>query len=747
MIKDAPTSGIGAPRGEVLAGNRGMLAWMRSWCGRVFGRKPSQAQVDLGAGVSQAAARPARVSSHVLFQAVLLQVGPQILDRLPQRSAINVAATCWAGLLTLLRHGWRVVRGDVEWERAGTRADVKWVRAGSGGSLDADDWAEALYEHRICVEEERIVAPVLKLKSVDGLMRGLARRVRAGTSYVGKLQVQAVMIDDSRCSMLIDVQDVRALYDAAVEAIADDEDMRTSCSGLASVLEASTYPGMTPLRIRRLRATAGSRHLEQLASFSDLWSALEIPAVCVNIEEICLHGCGLDEAATTRALDALAANAGSLRVLDICGCKVGLQGDLAVARLVHGSASLRELRMFETGSSKRGTVAISKAVCQSGTVKVLELDDVLGERAVDALAAYGSGAVERLDLGRGLSEAALSKLALAAFGSELVELTFCDAALCDAETTASGAAFPGQPFLASLVAESNSLRRLVMDSCSSEYCRLLGPDVFLAVANNPSLPLERLWIFNAEMYNGSEAISSMLAASSTLVDLRLLGAGLSDAAAEHLGQGLARSTSLRIFLVSGTDFGTRAVERLLQAVAGSKLQFFKMEWNRFPSAGVVTICEELSRSTTLRVLELGGDGLTSVELRGMQSFAAGLARNTTLRVLNISALRCRAGVLAGALRINRALRYLRLERIGLDDDGASLLALALKSNRDLLILSLDIAQENSSETARCMKEALQTNRVLEHLHVRVQRNDGQMWTDTLVRANSRSYPRIHVREN
>ncbi|CAG9459986.1 unnamed protein product [Pedinophyceae sp. YPF-701] len=631
----------------------------------------------------------------------ILDAVPHILHSLPAASSLNLASTCWASLMALMRHGRRGIPGEVEW------------RAAESGTASSAD-------HRlVVVADEQLLTPVIRISRLHGaLMCGISVHVDESTPYVGKLDFSVARFDVAQANIL---------HDAATRAKLRDDDVATEYArvgALDRILRLPARRGMA-LHVRRvdvparllIETQAGPGDQDSVsASIANrldvVCAVLAAPAVYRHVEHLVLRR--ITVASSLLRILAALPELQHVCTLDVSGGAIDTAAALALARLVEACPTLRHLDVSRvTGFTEAGMAAVAKEVFRKRKDQRMLTFDCgfvdYNDCVAAAMLRYGGGRLERLGLERrpgsiGPQSGLVRKIA--ASTHRLADLRL-------------GIASHLPEDLRALVATSTTLRALdlsgscIRDGSLERLCQ--------TIASTPDLRLERLRLDGLKMTDrGGKAVARMLAETPSLRALSLRDNRLRDDAAKRLAKALGRNRTLRELDLSLNDVAVSGFKRLLSAVGNSAaLEHFAIEGNRFGTDGDAKLG---ALGPALRSLRLGAAGPqgSSARLTGLYAFATQLAGNLTLRVLSLRGFRMdgdRAGMIARAVRENSTLRSLSLDEARLGDVCGRDLANEVSHNHGLQHLSLRGNPAANSETAAALCRALDGHPTLERVDV------------------------------
>ncbi|CAG9464138.1 unnamed protein product [Pedinophyceae sp. YPF-701] len=658
----------------------------------------------------------------------VLQV-ERLFDFVPPSAAVELAATCWDGLVAVLRYGCGY-EGVADW----------WAHD------DYDRWSDQS-KHRVAVR---------RILPGGALVRGLAARMEGVSRCVGRLEVAGAHFPAE------DARAVSEAADAAGVVGSETDGPDEQIAALAGMVRAGGA------RLRVVKVCVSDKDAPGALDWSskdgifnvDLFlDVLEAPAVRDHLETFSVTNVVAVGAEVEGMLAALC-DASALRVLQLRGAGTA------------GSSS----HILSTDFSR----VLSRLVRGCGTLEVLELlelelncDDA--EQLVDAVRArsttlrklrFGPFGDLGFDFARELSKSSLN-------GTPELDLAFSSIGEKDVEDVAEMLATSATDNLAALhlehtdilVRDDGPLRcdqlEKLLRACSvlrKLTLRHTSAEVWSAIqrAAKGPLPLEVLHAEEDEVDDeAAEVVAEVLAASTTLREVRIrymikdydeedhfvhlpgrrqdvvrkLAAAVRDSRslrtldvdynhrdAAALARALVQNTSVRNLILerrdgSQADYTAPKVFHTL-LTRNATLEVLKIEVAH--SSMLEQLVKGLKDNTSLRVLEISGSFYSEMP-REQSPQVAGLAfalhKNDTLKVLGLDLERLEPYALTamgGVLARNQGLEVLRVGApdadLDFNDEVATTFARGLSSNCTLC--ELQLAGKFTAVGLRALRDAL-----------------------------------------
>jgi Ran GTPase-activating protein (RanGAP) involved in mRNA processing and transport len=213
-----------------------------------------------------------------------------------------------------------------------------------------------------------------------------------------------------------------------------------------------------------------------------------------------------------------------------------------------------------------------------------------------------------------------------------------------------------------------------------------------ALARNTSLTA--IDLNRADMAGSRTKLFQILTLHSNLCSLNLSGAlkHPTRVFGTQIGDFLVHNSTLTHLDVSKNDLGNDAINTIAQALRiNASLRSLNLNDNHVGPKGAAHLAHALSMNTTLAWLNVSACRMRE----GTAALVRGLCRNKTLTALNINSnffrvygLEC-VGAVADLLIDNPTLVRLNLSSNTIGDDGAAIIAAAVKTNSTLTCLKLN----------------------------------------------------------
>ncbi|MDP2438370.1 MAG: COR domain-containing protein, partial [archaeon] len=442
--------------------------------------------------------------------------------------------------------------------------------------------------------------------------------------------------------------------------------------------------GMTAESVCQLLGAAGVSGLRRLsleASPLGDRGAAALAARLANVSELVVALCdiGPEGVASLAAAMESAGHCGALQVLNLTGNRVGDSGCQALALALRGNNSLRQLVLDSNRISPVGVAALASGLRQNSALQVLSMDrNFLG---VSAALLIQRGRDERDEVEQEKGDEEEEK----GVPSGLRELSL----------SSSGLGMEGMIAVFEALMHNTHLQVLLLRA-QDPFSIASSEALETALMRHPSLQLLDL----SSTHLRSHGVASLTRALSSGGCRALSVLDLSNCALAHCG--------------------VQVCERLISAVAAhASLSALCLSNNALSDDGIVSISQVLLHCTTLDLLDLSANALTSASASLLATALAGDSRTLSLCTLLLSGNPLGddgASFLAPAIASSSSLQTLEMSNCGISDCGARDLFRSLRDNTCLRMLRMD-ANSFGDDAVEVLTESLRGNRCLTHLHL------------------------------
>ncbi|CAG9464142.1 unnamed protein product [Pedinophyceae sp. YPF-701] len=635
----------------------------------------------------------------------------RLFDFVPPSTAVELAATCWAGLVAVLRYGCGY-EGVTDW----------WAHDG------LDRWGHNA-THRVGVR---------RILPGGALLRGLAARMEGVSRCVGRLEVAGAHFPAEDARAVSEAADAagflapRPLSTCRVASDGPDEQVEA--------LEGMVRAGVSQLRVVKISLShlGAPGHLDIMAwrrqsdmlEIDRFLATLEAPAVRDHLETFALDT-PLVFGGDVECILAALQQARALRTLRLLNSETrpnrgyGVTSGFctALSRLIRGCQTLRDLELAPPNVSLHAGIEIARAVGEIvavGNVRTVrygctnrldeeEFEEGEESDVAEVLSGFYLGGVSALEL----EFCRLTGYGICRLAENLSSITNNNLVSLRLEKTELGDS--GGDALGTILRASPALRRLSLVHVDLAVWFELEDAVATCLA---PLPLEALEVTHEQSPDDHlddcdviGVVASLVARSESLRELRFtfsFDEDEEDAAIEEpfraiesvrrLAKAVQESPCLRRLEIFYDHRDAAVLARAIAKNRSLRELKMKVEIDLVDIAMMDQVSQGLEHNATLRVLELSGAAFdtfsTALEIEAsIGRLARVLEANDSLRVLILDGrLPAGAGaILANALAANKGLHTVRAGRAnvaGLGDRDAKAFGRALQANRVLRELQL-----------------------------------------------------------
>lgn len=396
-------------------------------------------------------------------------------------------------------------------------------------------------------------------------------------------------------------------------------------------------------------------------------------------------------------------------VLDLSSRRNNLSSKVVVdlCNRIKISTALLSINLSRTKVGAKSAAALGQALRSQGTVQSLTLERCsLTDASITQLAdgMRGNRCITVLSL-KGNRMSTSGSKALAAVIAEHPTLASLDVSLCGMKSDhcvviATAACLApilnyvslsgNEVGVAGAKALANGIAESKITSLDVDACQIADEGV---VALLESIRKSRVTHLNLSRNPcGSKAVASVLgsvvgSASSKLVEVVLIGCGLSDEACAQLGAALKSSPSLRHLSLWGAHMDAQANAAFRDGLSASVLAFLDLRGTGLGAAGLKNLAQGLKGAAALETLDVSGNNL-GAEGGGILGEIISKSKSVTVLFANGNNFG-NEGIrsLFAALEQNRVLKELSVELNMIDDGGMPAAARLLGSSNAIVSIN------------------------------------------------------------
>ncbi|KAL1355228.1 hypothetical protein HN51_007280 [Arachis hypogaea] len=375
------------------------------------------------------------------------------------------------------------------------------------------------------------------------------------------------------------------------------------------------------------------------------------------VEEVSFAANGIT-AAGLKAFDGVLQSNIALKILDLSGNPVGDEGVKCLCDILVDNSGIEKLQLNSTDLGDEGAKAIAEMLKKNSSLRVIELNNNMIEYS-----GFSSLA------GALLENNSLRNIHLNGnYGGAL-------------GANALAKALEGNKSLRELHLHGNSIGDEGVRSLMTGLSIYKGKLAILDIGNNSITA------------KGAVHVAEYIRKSKSILWLNLYMNDIGDEGAEKIADALKENRSITTIDLGGNNIhavGVTSIAKVLKD--NSVITTLELSYNPIGPDGANALAEVLKFHGNVKTLKLGW---CQIGAKGAESIADALKYNTTIETLDLRANGLRddgALCLARSLKVvNEALTSLDLGFNEIRDDGAFAIAQALKSNEDVNVTSINIA--------------------------------------------------------